>query len=93
MNKSTIMTEYGEAYLDNGGYLIHSETNKPLHIICWLIETNNIREDLGLNHLIKVPKGFQIHHKDKRRINYHYDNLQCVRWDKHCKHHQNKIRR
>ena len=38
MSESTIMTEYGEAYLDNGGYLIHSETNKPLHIICWLIE-------------------------------------------------------
>ena len=86
-------SEYGKYYLNDDFYPIDVRSQRPLHRKVWLIETNKIRRDLGLKPLARIPKGFQIHHKDGCRTNFKYDNLQCVRWDKHCKHHQNRIRR
>lgn len=86
-------SEYGKYYLNDDFYPIDVRSHKPMHRKVWLIETNKIRRDLGLKPLTQIPKGFQIHHKNGCRTDFEYNNLQCVRWDKHCKHHQNKIRR
>lgn len=35
----------------------------------------------------KIPEGFQIHHKDKNRLNYSIDNLELIKASDHARHH------
>ena len=35
----------------------------------------------------EIPKGYQIHHKDKNRLNYDIDNLELVKTEIHHRNH------
>lgn len=35
----------------------------------------------------EIPKGFQIHHKDKNKLNWSVENLECMKTSDHLRNH------
>ncbi len=69
-------------YYDKKGYAIIwlDGKNKKVHILEWE-KHNSIK-----------PKGYQLHHKDENKANWHIDNLQLETQSDHFKIHAGWIR-
>lgn len=76
--QDSIDTEFGKGY-SMKGYIYIYVNNKPLHHLVW-------EKHYGK----KVPKGYQIHHKDKNKTNNDINNLQLISASEHTKLHMSK---
>lgn len=75
--QDSIDTEFGKGYLNTGGYIYVGR--KPLHHLVWEKHYNK-----------KVPKGYQIHHKDKNKTNNDINNLELISASEHTRLHMSK---
>lgn len=75
--QDSIDTEFGKGYLTPSGYIYVGR--KPLHHLVWEKHYNK-----------KVPKGYQIHHKDKNKTNNDISNLQLISASEHTRLHMSK---
>lgn len=71
--QDSIDTEFGKGYLIKGYIYVN---DKPLHHLVW-------EKHYGK----KVPKGYQIHHKDKNKTNNDINNLQLISASEHTRLH------
>lgn len=72
----TFPTKYGDAWINHNGYVsVYSNGEKLLHRLIW-------EEHNG-----EIPKGYQIHHIDKNKLNNDLNNLQLVNSSEHTKLH------
>ena len=78
-----MLYEKKKVYFDKKGYAVVwvAGRNKKVHILEW--EKYN-----G-----KKPKGFQIHHKDDNKGNWHIDNLELLTQSDHFRLHSGWVRK